>query len=191
MRAPTSPRWRLLRASVFTAVATSLAALGHVNGGGHTPDPAILIVLAVLVAGTVRGLADRRLSGLQITAMLAASQVCFHLLFEVTAHHTGSVDVGSVDVGSVDVARMVSFHLFAASASAWVLTVGERALFRIFAALHRMIVRLSPATPIPLAPSWTALLADLSARVLHQALGATVTRRGPPVAPWTAGHSAG
>jgi len=181
---------------MFAAVATSLAALGHVNGGGHPPDPAILIVLAVLVAGTVRGLADRRLSGLQITAMLAASQVCFHLLFEVTAHHSGSVDVGSVDVGSVDVgsvdvARMVSFHLFAASASAWVLTVGERALFRIFAALHRMIVRLSPATPIPLAPSWTALLADLSARVLHQALGAAVTRRGPPVAPWTAGHSAG
>ena len=186
---------------MFAAVATSLAALGHVNGGGHAPDPAILIVLAVLVAGTVRGLADRRLSGLQITAMLAASQVCFHLLFEVTAHHSGSVDVGSVDVGSVDVgsvgvgsvdlARMVSFHLFAASASAWVLTVGERALFRIFAALHRMIVRLIPATPIPLAPSWTALLADLSARVLHQALGATVTRRGPPVAPWTTGHSAG
>jgi len=186
VRAPTSPRWRLLRASVFAAVATSLAALGHVNGGGQAPDPAVLIVLAVLVAGTVCGLADRRLSGLQITAMLAASQVCFHLLFEVTAHHSGSVDVGSVDL-----ARMVSFHLFAASASAWVLTVGERALFRIFAALHRMIVRLSPATPIPLAPSWTALLADLSARVLHQALGAAVTRRGPPVAPWTAGHSAG
>ncbi len=66
----------MLRASVFAVVATSLAAIGHVNGGGHAPDPAILVVLALLVAATVSGLADRRRSGLQISAMLAISQVC-------------------------------------------------------------------------------------------------------------------
>lgn len=181
MRAPTSPRWRLLRASAFAAVATALAALGHVNGGGHPPDPAILIVLAVLVAASVSGLADRRLSGLQITAMLAASQVCFHLLFEVTAHQSGSVDV----------ARMVSFHLFAAAASAWVLTVGESALFRLFAALHRLIVRLHPSSPIRLGPSWTALLADRPAPGLYQALAACISRRGPPAGLSTTGHWAG
>ena len=155
---------------MFAGVATSLAALGHVNGGGHAPDPTILIVVAVLIATTVSGLADRRLSGLQITATLAASQVCFHLLFEVTAHHSGSVDVG----------RMVTFHLFAAAASAWVMTVGERALFRLFAALHRLIVRLYPSSPVRLAPSWTALLADRPAPRLHQALAACISRRGPP-----------
>src|SRR5664279_3192904 len=128
---------------MFAALATSLAALGHVTAGGHAPDPAILIVAAALVAASVSGLAERRLSGLQITAMLAASQVCFHLLFEVTAHQSGSVDV----------ARMVSFHLFAAAASAWMMTVGESALFRLFAALHRLIVRLNPSSPVQLGPS--------------------------------------
>jgi hypothetical protein len=171
----------MLRASVFAVVATSLAAIGHVNGGGHSPDPAILIVLAMLVAASVSGLADRRLSGLQITAMLAASQVCFHLLFEVTAHQSGSVDV----------ARMVSFHLFAAAASAWVMTVGESALFRLFAALHRLIVRLRAAAPICITPSWTAILADQSCPGQRRSLAASVTRRGPPVALWTAAHSAG
>ena len=171
----------MLRASVFAVVATALTALGHLNGGGHAPDPAILIMLAGLVAASVSGLADRRLSGLQITAMLAASQVCFHLLFEVTAHQSGSVDV----------ARMVSFHLFAAAAAAWVMTVGESALFRLFAALHRLIVRLRPAAPTRLAPSWTAVLADDSCPGQRRSLATSVTRRGPPVASWTARHSAG
>src|SRR5664279_1649762 len=40
---------------MFAAVATSLAALGHVNAGGHAPDPAILIVAAALVAASVSG----------------------------------------------------------------------------------------------------------------------------------------
>ena len=166
---------------MFAVVATSLAALSHVNSGGHAPDPAILILLAVLVAGTVSGTADRRLGGLQITAMLAASQVCFHLLFEVTAHQSGPVDV----------ARMVSFHLFAAAASAWLMTVGESALFRLFAALHRLIVRLRVAAPICVAPSWTAILADHSCPGQRRSLATSVTRRGPPVALCTAGHSAG
>ena len=170
----------MLRASVFAVVATSLAALGHVSGG-HAPDPAILILLAVLVAGTVSGTADRRLGGLQITAMLAASQVCFHLLFEVTAHQSGPVDV----------ARMVSFHLFAAAASAWLMTVGESALFRLFAALHRLIVRFRVAAPICVAPSWTAILADRCCLGQRRSLTASLTRRGPPVALCTAGHSAG
>ena len=171
----------MLRASVFAVVATSLAAIGHVNGGGHAPDPAILTVLAALVGASVSGLADRRLSGLQITAMLAASQVGFHLLFEVTAHQSGPVDV----------ARMVSFHLFAAAASAWLMTVGESALFRLFAALHRLIVRLRVAAPICVAPSWTAILVDHSCPGQRRSLAASVTRRGPPVALRTAGQSAG
>jgi len=166
---------------MFAALATSLAALGHVTAGGHAPDPAILIVAAALVAASVSGLAERRLSGLQITAMLAASQVCFHLLFEVTAHQSGSVDV----------ARMVSFHLFAAAASAWMMTVGESALFRLFAALHRLIVRLNPSSPVQLGPSWTALLADRRAPRFHQAQAACVSRRGPPAGLSITGHSAG
>jgi len=156
---------------VFAGVATSLAALGHVNGGGHAPDPTILIVLAVLIAATVSGLADRRLSGLQITATLAASQACFHLLFEVTAHHSGSVDVG----------RMVTFHLFAAAGSAWLMTVGERALFRLFAALYRIVLRLSPASAVLLPPGWTALLAERPMATWHQTLAVAVSRRGPPI----------
>jgi len=52
----TSTRWRLLRAGVFALVATQLAALGHVVGGGQLPDPAMLLTIGIFLGGSLSGL---------------------------------------------------------------------------------------------------------------------------------------
>src|SRR6478735_5757503 len=101
--APTTPGWRLFRGSVFAVIATYIAALGHAAGGGHLPDPAVLGTIAVFLGGSISGLATRRRGLGQILGLLIASQVVFHLVFQLTAHHTDAVDLG----------RMLAFHLLA------------------------------------------------------------------------------
>ena len=170
MQAPTTLRWRVLRASVFAVLATLLAALAHGSGGGHPPDPAVLLSVALLVGGTVSGLADRRRNGLEITAMLAGSQLVFHLLFQVTSHGPGHPDLP----------RMVGFHLIAALASAWLMTAGERTLFQLFAALYRVLASGRCAQQVRLGPSWTAFIGHRPGPGSGAWLAASVSRRGPP-----------
>ena len=172
MGAPTGSGWRLFRACVFAVVATQLAAMGHLLGGGQLPDVPVLLTVAVFLGGALSGLARIRRPGWQIFLALVGSQLAFHTLFEITAHHDGSLDAG----------RMLVFHLFAALAASWLMANGESMLFRLFAALHRVLVdpfRRAPAVEI--APPWTAMLSDDAAggrlrlpEVLH------VSRRGPP-----------
>jgi hypothetical protein len=170
----TGTRWRLLRAGVFALVATQLAALGHVVGGGHLPDPAMLLTIGVFLGGSLSGLCTRRRTGPQIFAMLVASQVVFHFAFQVTVHHASSVDAG----------RMIAFHLIAALGAAWVMSSGESTLFRLFAALHRVVrwpTRGRPA--VELAPTWTAVITGGAEAVrLRAGARSLPSRRGPPLA---------
>jgi len=169
----TSTRWRLVRAFVFALVATQLAALGHVMGGGHLPDPAMLLTIGVFLGGSLSGAATRRRTLPEIFAVLVASQLLFHLAFQVTVHHASSVDTG----------RMLVFHLFAALAASWVMANGESTLFRLFAALHRVILMPTRGRPaIELAPTWPAVITG-GGQVQRLRAGALSlpSRRGPPV----------
>ena len=164
--------WRLFRAAVFAVVASQLAAMGHLLGGGHLPDVTVLITVAVFLGGSLSGLARRRRPGWQIFLGMLASQLAFHTAFEVTAHHDGPMNA----------ARMLVFHLFAAMAASWLMAGGESMLFRLFAALHRVLAPLRRIPAIAFPPNWTAVISgDAAGGRLRVPEVSVVSRRGPPL----------
>lgn len=173
MTLPTTPHWRALRSATFALVTAYLAALGHVVGGGGLPDLAPLLLAGVLIGGMVSGLAhDRRSTG-QIFGLMAASQVAFHLLFEVTAH---------AGRDHLDLIRMAVFHLLAAVCATAVLASGEDTLFRLFAALTRVVLRNLPPAPVAVTPTWIVVDAADEQASATASCPAPVSRRGPPPA---------
>lgn len=177
---PTSTGWRFVRACVFAAVATQLAVLGHVLGGGAIPDLDILLPVTILLGGSLTGFAGRRRSLAQIFGALAASQLLFHVAFALTTHHGGSVT--SMEPLVAGAARMVAFHLMAALAASWVMAHGESTLFRLFAALRRVLVPSRRPLTVRLSPRWTAVITGgAGGRLLLTGLGSLSSRRGPPL----------
>lgn len=175
MIGPTSLRWRVLRAAAFAAVATEIAALGHIVGGGTSPDIAVLIAGGAGAGAVTIGLARRRRGPGAVLAAMLLCQLGFHLLFSVDTH---GMTTGS---GAPDgLQRMVIFHLVAAAASAAVLGTGERALFGLFAALVRSVRIPPPPGVVDLPPAWTARFAPLDASRPEGPLLSTSPRRGPP-----------
>lgn len=179
MSGPTSLRWRRLRSAAFSAVATELAALGHIIGGGGRPDLAILLIGAATIGviGTGRTVAQRRWSS--IFSVMVVSQLAFHLLFMVDPHAA----VGSMAAHPFipDAGQMVGFHLIAAAAAAVLLATGDTAIFALFAALRRaaQILFAHAAAEHPLrVPS----LAGAPFRRPGGALIWISPRRGPPLA---------
>ncbi len=191
VRTPTSSGWRLVRAGIFAVIATELAALGHMMAGGTLPDPAVLMTVAVFLGGSVSGFTGRRRTGPQILAAVLASQLAFHLAFSLTAGPTTGHEMPSHDLlthglpahagGST---AMVALHVLAAMATSWLMTGGESSLFRLFAALHRVLLDVVRTLPVALTPSWTALVpagaAGLQPSVAELSAG---SRRGPPSGP--------
>ena len=172
---PTSTCWRLSRAGVFAVVATQLAALGHVMGGGRLPDPTVLFTVTVSLGGSLSGLATRRRSGRQILLALLLSQLAFHAAFQVTAHSAHGPG------GWVGGWRMLAFHLVAGLLAAWVMAGAESMVFRLYAALHRAIVSRPARSAVATTPSWTAVIIGRSRLGRLQAAGSSlVARRGPP-----------
>jgi hypothetical protein len=173
-------RWRLLRSAAFSAVATQLAALGHLIGGGGRPDPAILLIGAATIGAIGTGLARQQRRWGPIFAVMAASQLAFHLLFTVETH-TGtmsSMTIGHSSMGS-DAGRMLTFHLIAAALAAVLLATGDAAVFGLFGALRRA-VRVLPAHVPADRPLATASFADLDRPRPRGALLSISPRRGPP-----------
>lgn len=163
----------MLRAAAFALVAALIAMAGHVVGGGESPDAAVLVIAAIVVGGSVSGLAHRKFSPAAVLGMLAAAQGAFHLLFTVTAHHHPN--------HGVDVGRMLAFHAVAALVSGAVLARGEEMLFRLFAALRRQVLRVVHPGPASALPRWS--VAAPAPIPLRGALATRVhPRRGPPVA---------
>ncbi len=176
MSSPTSVPWRFLRSAAFAAVATSLAALGHLMGGGAAPDLAVLLVGGVTIGAMTSGLARRRRRWAGIFGVLAAAQLAFHLLFVVDGHAMA----GGRSLIPADPAGMLTFHLLAAAAAAFVLAYGEWALFSLFSALRRCTRLLTPAAGVELPPGWTVVGRDSFAPRPGGALLSTSPRRGPP-----------
>lgn len=163
----------MLRSAAFAAVATGIAALGHIVGGGTSPDLAVLVAGGAGAGAVTIGLARARRGAGHIFAAMAACQFGFHLLF--------SIDHGmAAGAGSTDLRRMVLFHLVAAAASTVVLAAGERALFGLFAALVRTIGIPAPPAIVDLPPAWTARFPTSDAPRPEGPLLSTSPRRGPP-----------
>lgn len=165
----------MLRSAAFAAVATEIAALGHIVGGGTSPDVAVLLAGGAGAAGVTVGLARQRRGAGAILAAMLVCQLGFHLLFSIDTHRAAA-GAGT----AVDLQRMVVFHLVAAAVSAVVLATGERALFGLFAALVRSVRIPAPPAGVDLPPAWTARVAPLDASRSDGPLLSTSPRRGPP-----------
>jgi len=190
MSGPTSLRWRVLRSAAFAAVATSLAAVGHILGGGDLPDVAMLVPGAGTIGLVCTGLAFRRGTLPAIIGLMAGCQLAFHLLFGAGMHASQHPSVGAGWTGamhrttgtgpwSVSVA-MVGFHVVAGVLSAAVLAKGEAALFGLFAALRRIVRPVKVTFPVHLPPRWTASFPAVLPRRPTGTLLTTSPRRGPP-----------
>ena len=192
---------RLLRGWLGAAVATSLASLSHLAGGGHVPAPAVWL-LAVALAGLVCvGLAGKSLSWPRLLAAVGLSQAIYHLLFELghaapagiqgAAGHAGhhlAPPAGSLvpelaaQTATAATPAMLAAHLAAAAATVLLLRRGEHAA----AALAGTVAlaaprRLSNWRPIPRA----RLAAPVELLIQpFAALGVpllSLRHRGPPV----------
>lgn len=167
----------MLRAAACAAVATEIAALGHVVGGGGAPDVAVLIAGGAGIGAVLMGLARKRRGPLGIVGAMVVSQVGFHLLFSVDSH-----DMASGSAPTVEPLRMLMFHLVAAAVATVVLTTGERAVFGLFAALARSVRIPTPRIGVDLPPRWTARFVTFDAPRPEGTLLSTSPRRGPPAA---------
>ena len=72
---------RLFRAALITGTTMSLAAAGHVLGGGTLPEPAVIAVVAGLLLAPVGWLARRQLSFLTLLGVLGSGQLMLHEAF--------------------------------------------------------------------------------------------------------------
>jgi hypothetical protein len=159
------------RSASFALVTAYVSALGHLWGGGSVPGIGTLLFAAALVGGTVSGLARTRRGPLRMLGMVIGAQFAYHLLFSLDAH----------DMAPMNLPRMLAFHAVAAVLSALVLARSDRALFRLFAALQRVVAR-ALATPAPL-PSWPRQFRTGVEPSGPPAAGwhwSTAPRRGPP-----------
>ncbi|MET3808012.1 hypothetical protein ABIB25_005039 [Nakamurella sp. UYEF19] len=174
MSGPKSLRWRLLRSSFFALVATWIAALGHLVGGGTAPDPAILIVGALVIGSVGTGLTFRQRTWPAIFGVLALCQLAFHLLFSIDVHA-----MSGSPMPTIDPLRMLAFHAVAAALSATVLARGDSAIFALFHALTRAVLLLRPILTVDRPPRWTASFPAARSFPAGPLLS-TSPRRGPP-----------
>lgn len=173
-----SLRWRMLRSAAFAVVATALAAIGHMTGGGRPPDAALLLVGAGGVTLICTGLTTRRRSLPEIVGLLAACQLAFHLLFSLDVHRHVDTVTGWTFLPAAPL-PMLAVHLVATALSGLVLAKGESALFRLFAVLRRAVMLITSPAAIDVSPSWTPVPATSGVRPTG-ALLSTSPRRGPP-----------
>ena len=137
---------RLLRGWLGAAVATSLASLSHLAGGGHAPAPTVWFLAFALAGVVCVGLAGKSLSWPRLLAAVGLSQAIYHLLFQLghaapadipsaagrAGHHlalpAGSlVPEVSAQAATAVTPAMLAAHLAAAAATVLLLRRGEHA----------------------------------------------------------------
>ncbi|ANZ37060.1 hypothetical protein BBK82_14270 [Lentzea guizhouensis] len=160
---------RTLRGAVLAVTSAALTIAAHGLGGGELPEFIHALPLVVLIAFAAASLADKRTGKLSLMAGLAAAQLAQHLLLTWVSHeHTGTLTW-----------QMFGAHLVAATLTGLLLFHAENALFRLFAAVTRLIPR--RLTPQPVL---TPVRAFTSTPYLRRAHAAELSRahglRGPP-----------
>lgn len=96
-----------------------------------------------------------------------------------TLQHAAHGAVGGALSGMMPSPAMLTAHIVATLATAWVMARGEQALWRM---AHRLHVRLWPVVPIVSPPPLTGCLPDTDRRsVLSRGVGRVLATRGPPL----------
>lgn len=194
MPVPTRGGARVARGLSAASVCALLTYGGHRAAGGALPDLGLLIVLALLLAGFLITLADRRRGPLAILVLVGGSQLALHGLLQLLGgshEHTASAgSPGPHAVPALMPVLMFGAHALATVITAAVLAGAEAAVFTVAHALARVLpLSLSmPRTPEP--PGRPGVVTGpLDAR-LRGVLGRRLhLRRGPPPrCPVTAGY---
>jgi hypothetical protein len=195
---PTSGWVRLVRVAALGGSSMLLAALAHLVGDGRLPAVGLMVLLTAAV-GTVAVVATSRRCRLpRLLTLLVAEQLALHEVFAAasgtscpTAPVMGGGHGGPVCGTGVTMAEtvqtghhalslaMVLGHLAATVLTAWVLTRGEAALWRL--ADRVTDAARPPSTPWPSAAPRTRALTPLPAP--HVTLRCQdAAPRGPPLA---------
>lgn len=164
---------RLFRAVLITGMATSLAAAGHILGGGALPHPGTIAVLAALLLAPVAWLARRQLSFLTLLGVLGSGQLMLHEAFTSLSsralclpsltgqmsHHGQATGMDCsaaapapmpLHLGNgADSPVMLAGHVLALLATAWLLRRGEVALWQLLAWLRPLVQLPRPAGIVP------------------------------------------
>jgi hypothetical protein len=188
-------RWRLTRVGVLGTTSLGLAVMAHSAGGGHLPQPGVLVVAAVLLGLVAVPLTARRRQTPGLIALIAVEQVLLHMTFTTAVvagvkpgqlisggPHHGTIDAispAAAHHGAVLVPdwQMLVFHGLAVLATAWLLARGEAWLWRT----ADRVVRAAFVAPSGLAsrrPRHVRVPAHRSAEV--RLAYATAAPRGPP-----------
>lgn len=147
---PTRGWVRLARAGVLGGASLFLATAGHVIGGGALPGPGMLIVLGGVLALVSVSLTSRRLRFGLLFSLLTIEQTALHFVLhaasgvsacaEVMPGHTmatTSICGGSPATSGTDSWMMLVGHALALLATAWLLSAGERWLWRLVERAYR------------------------------------------------------
>lgn len=196
MRQSRAPR--VARGLVAASVATFVALLSHVAGGGAMPGWLGIVVPWVLSVFVCTLLAGRRLSVFRLSLSVTLSQVLFHGLFVLGAADAGAVTAGGHHHGAITLAplsgettaalyadaAMWGWHVLAAVVTVAALHRGERVLAALRTLAGELVAWwrrrqpvavLSPVPDAPRAPLFVAALSVDDAPRL-----APLRRRGPP-----------
>ena len=188
---------RVARGTAAASVATFVALLSHVSGGGEVPGlfgVAVPLALSFVVCTVLAG---RRLSTWRLAVAVAVSQVLFHTLFVLgsydlaaAAHVHGSVlpvlTGTALPAVSPDAAMWLG-HAAAAVATTVALHRGERTLAALRVLAEHSVVwlraRVRVVLTLPAAPSVRRTVPAVVVAVRpHSALVvSSAHRRGPPL----------
>lgn len=200
-----SRQLRLLRGSVAASVATFVALMSHVAGGGQAPGWLSVVVSWVLSLAVCTVLAGRQLSRRRLSISVAASQALFHTLFVLGAGavsgstmtgghagHSGHMTMVMTSPTGSDTVQMIQadptmwfWHAIAAVATVAVLYRGERALLRMRDLAGQLVAwvrrRFGVTTlPVLVLASARTVPADSERVVVPGPQLSPLRRRGPP-----------
>lgn len=172
----------MTRGLAAAATCTLLSICGHAGAGGALPDAGLLLVLALLLAGFLITVADRRRGPIAILFMVGGSQLVLHGLLQMLGTHSHQ----SPDSGAEPL-LMTAAHAVATVVTAAVLAGAESAVFVVASVLSwtltKVLLRplsIPPGRPEPLTnPAQVTGPRDARPR---GALGRRLCpRRGPPI----------
>lgn len=160
---------RTLRGAALAVTSATLTIAAHGLGGGELSEFIHALPLVVLIAFAAASLADRRTGRISVIAGLGTAQLAQHLLLTWVNHeHNNTLT-----------AQMFVAHLVAATLTGLLLFHAENALFRLFAAVSRLIPR--RLTPLPVTRPVRTFTSTPHVKQAHETrLRRANGRRGPP-----------
>ena len=166
-----SSELRTLRGAALALTSAALTITAHGLGGGEISEFIHALPLVVLIAFAAASLADKRTGRLSVMAGLGTAQLAQHLLLTWVNHEHNNTLTWQMFVA----------HLVAATLTGLLLFHAENALFRLFAAVTRLIPR--RLTPLPVStPGRTFTSTPYVQNAHYLDVSRANRRRGPPCA---------